>query len=128
MAQNSAVAQASPVSDPEAFAFVQALASELSTGKVELPSFPDIAMRVRQVLADENVTPDKVVRVVGRDKDDVKLTLSELKTAVKVTNVVVTVVHEDEKGSEIKVGGFGGFGFGGKGKGKFGKKKKDDDE
>jgi HD-like signal output (HDOD) protein len=57
----------SPLSDPEAFAFVQALASELSTGKVELPSFPDIAMRVRQVLADDSATPEKVVRVVGSE-------------------------------------------------------------
>lgn len=55
------------VSDPEAFAFVQNLAAELSRGKVELPSFPDIAMRVRQVLADEGVTQDKVVRVVGSE-------------------------------------------------------------
>src|SRR5215218_1528836 len=55
------------ISDPEAFAFVQSLAAELSTGKVELPSFPDIAMRVRQVLSDDNVGPDKVVRVVGSE-------------------------------------------------------------
>ena len=67
MAQNPAEAESSPLSDPEAFAFVQELASELSTGKVELPSFPDIAMRVRQVLADDSVTPDKVVRVVGSE-------------------------------------------------------------
>jgi HD-like signal output (HDOD) protein len=64
----TAQAKASPgVSDPVAFAFVQSLAAELSSGKVELPSFPDIAMRVRQVLADDNVTPDKVVRVVGSE-------------------------------------------------------------
>jgi HD-like signal output (HDOD) protein len=55
------------ISDPEAFAFVQALASELSTGKVELPSFPDIAMRVRQVLSDDSVSPEKVVRVVSSE-------------------------------------------------------------
>jgi HD-like signal output (HDOD) protein len=55
------------VSDPVAFAFVQSLAAELSSGKVDLPSFPDIAMRVRQVLADDSVTPDKVVRVVGSE-------------------------------------------------------------
>ncbi len=67
MAQNPAEAESSPLSDPEAFAFVQELASELSTGKVELPSFPDIAMRVRQVLADDSVTPDKVVRIVGSE-------------------------------------------------------------
>jgi len=53
--------------DTEAFAFVQALASELSRGKVDLPSFPDIALRVRQVLADEDVSQDQVVRVVGSE-------------------------------------------------------------
>lgn len=53
--------------EPEAFAFVQALAAELSTGKVELPSFPDIALRVRKVLADDNVTPEKIVRVIGSE-------------------------------------------------------------
>src|ERR1700744_4772991 len=61
-AQNS-----SSVSDPRAFAFVQQLASELSRGKVELPSFPDIALRVRKVLSDENVSQDNVVRVVGSE-------------------------------------------------------------
>jgi len=53
--------------DQEAFAFVQALAAELSSGKVDLPSFPDIALRVRKVLSDENVSQDKVVRVVGSE-------------------------------------------------------------
>jgi HD-like signal output (HDOD) protein len=67
MAQSSQSTADAGISDPEAFAFVQALAAELSTGKVELPSFPDIAMRVRQVLADDNVSPDKVVRVVGSE-------------------------------------------------------------
>src|SRR5262245_55877431 len=67
MAQRSQSQQQTGPSDPEAFAFVQALAAELSTGKVELPSFPDIAMRVRQVLADEGVSPEKVVRVVGSE-------------------------------------------------------------
>lgn len=65
---NTAAAQA-PTSaiDTEAFAFVQALASELSRGKVDLPSFPDIALRVRKVLADENCTQDQVTRVVGSE-------------------------------------------------------------
>jgi HD-like signal output (HDOD) protein len=55
------------ISDPQAFAFVQSLAAELSKGKVELPSFPDIALRVRKVLSDENVSQDMVVRVVGSE-------------------------------------------------------------
>jgi HD-like signal output (HDOD) protein len=54
-------------SDPQAFAFVQALANELSKGKVDLPSFPNIALRVRKVLSDENVSQDNVVRVIGSE-------------------------------------------------------------
>jgi HD-like signal output (HDOD) protein len=50
-----------------AFEFVQFLAQELSTGKVELPSFPDIALKVRKVLADDDVNLDKVLRVVGSE-------------------------------------------------------------
>lgn len=57
----------SETSDPRAFAFVQQLATELSKGKVDLPSFPDIALRVRKVLSDENVSQDNVVRVVGSE-------------------------------------------------------------
>jgi len=67
MAQSSKKSENAGPSDPDAFAFVQTLAGELSTGKVELPSFPDIAMRVRQVLSDETVSPEKVVRVVGSE-------------------------------------------------------------
>ena len=58
---------AGQTSDPAAFAFVQSLAAELSNGKVDLPSFPDIALQVRRVLADDNVTPEKVVRIVGSE-------------------------------------------------------------
>jgi HD-like signal output (HDOD) protein len=50
-----------------AFEFVQILAQELSSGKVELPSFPDVAIKVRKVLADEDVKLDLVVRVVGSE-------------------------------------------------------------
>jgi HD-like signal output (HDOD) protein len=65
---NTAAAQAQKSTvDAEAFAFVQALASELSKGKVDLPSFPDITLRVRKVLADEEVSQEQVVRVVGSE-------------------------------------------------------------
>ena len=50
-----------------AFEFVQILAQELTAGKVELPSFPDIAIKVRKVLADDDVNLDMVVRVVGSE-------------------------------------------------------------
>jgi HD-like signal output (HDOD) protein len=49
------------------FAFVQALAGELSSGKVELPGFPDVVARVQHVLADENASTDKVVKVLGTE-------------------------------------------------------------
>ena len=54
-------------SDAAAFAFVQALAKELSSGRIDMPSFPDIAARVRQVLADEFVSSAQVVRVVSSE-------------------------------------------------------------
>lgn len=51
----------------DAFQFVQALAAELSLGAVDIPGFPSIVTRVRQVLADESASADKVARVVGAD-------------------------------------------------------------
>lgn len=60
-------AGASSTTEQVAFAFVQALASELSRGKVDLPSFPDVVPRIRQALADDDVTPAKVVRVVSTE-------------------------------------------------------------
>jgi HD-like signal output (HDOD) protein len=51
----------------DAFLFVQDLAAELSHGKVDLPSFPDIAMRVRQVLADPEVSARQVERVISSE-------------------------------------------------------------
>jgi HD-like signal output (HDOD) protein len=50
-----------------AFHFVQALAAELSGGKVELPGFPHIVMRVQRVLSDEKADAAKIVRVIGSD-------------------------------------------------------------
>jgi HD-like signal output (HDOD) protein len=50
-----------------AFEFVRSLAGELSAGKVDLPSFPEIAVRVRRVLSDPNSSIDQVVRVVGSE-------------------------------------------------------------
>src|SRR5271169_5283575 len=50
-----------------AFEFVRSLASELSNGHVDLPSFPEIALRVRRVLSDPDTSLEKVVRVVGSE-------------------------------------------------------------
>jgi HD-like signal output (HDOD) protein len=50
-----------------AFEFIKSLAGELSRGKVDLPSFPEIAVRVRRILSDPKSTIDQVVRVVGSE-------------------------------------------------------------
>ena len=51
----------------EAFLFVQSLAAELSRGQVDLPGFPEVVLRVRQVLADEHVSAERVARVIGAE-------------------------------------------------------------
>ena len=56
-----------PQHSQDAFAFIQSLAGELSAGKVDLPSFPEIAVRVRRILSDPNSSVDQVVRVVGSE-------------------------------------------------------------
>jgi HD-like signal output (HDOD) protein len=49
------------------FGFVKSLAAELSRGQVELPSVPDIVVKLQRTLSDENVSNDVVVRVVGAE-------------------------------------------------------------
>lgn len=49
------------------FELVQILAKDLSKGGIDLPSFPDIVIRIRKVLADENVTADQIVQIIGAD-------------------------------------------------------------
>lgn len=49
------------------FAFVKCLASELSQGRVELPSVPDVVLRLQKTLSDEFVSNDTVVRVIGSE-------------------------------------------------------------
>lgn len=54
-------------SHSDAFIFVQALAAEASSGKIEIPSFPDVAVRIRRVLADDNCDAGKVAKVAGAE-------------------------------------------------------------
>jgi HD-like signal output (HDOD) protein len=54
-------------SNKDAFAFVQALALEMSAGKIEIPSFPDVAVRIRKVLADDNCDAGQVAKVVSAE-------------------------------------------------------------
>jgi HD-like signal output (HDOD) protein len=43
------------------------LADDLASGELELPSFPDVVIRVREALADENASLDRVARVISAD-------------------------------------------------------------
>jgi HD-like signal output (HDOD) protein len=56
-----------PSEETIAFEFVRSLAAELSSGEVDLPSFPEIAVRVRRVLSDPKSSIEQVVRVVGSE-------------------------------------------------------------
>ena len=47
--------------------FTAMLEVEIAGDHIDLPSFPEIALRVRRVLADENVSMDQVVRVVSAE-------------------------------------------------------------
>ncbi len=49
------------------FSFVKALAAELSHGQVELPSVPDIVVRLQKTLSDDSVSNDTVVLVLGSE-------------------------------------------------------------
>jgi HD-like signal output (HDOD) protein len=49
------------------FGFVRSLAAELSTGQVELPSVPEVVIKLQRTLADENVSNETVVLVVGAE-------------------------------------------------------------
>ncbi len=50
-----------------AFEFVQALTRDLNQGAIELPSFPDIALKVKRVLEDENTTTNTIARVISSE-------------------------------------------------------------
>ncbi len=50
-----------------AFEFVRTLANELSGGRLDLPSFPEIAVRIRKVLGDSKSSIEQVVRIVGSE-------------------------------------------------------------
>jgi HD-like signal output (HDOD) protein len=49
------------------FEFVRSLAAELSKGEVRLPSFPDVAERVRDVLDDPRASHAQIAQVIGSD-------------------------------------------------------------
>jgi HD-like signal output (HDOD) protein len=50
-----------------ALAFLSSLAVEVSKGTVNLPSFPDVVMRIRKALAQPNVRLTEIVKIVGTE-------------------------------------------------------------
>jgi putative nucleotidyltransferase with HDIG domain len=49
------------------FEFVTHLGQELSAGKLDLPAFPDVALRIKSALEDPEVTAEKVSRLISSD-------------------------------------------------------------
>jgi len=58
---------ASPQERAGALTFLQSLATEVSKGNVNLPCFPDVVIRIRQVLEDPNTRVGQAVRIVGAE-------------------------------------------------------------
>jgi HD-like signal output (HDOD) protein len=67
MATPEESAVAAPGIGPALAEFTRRISSELGVPAAELPGFPDVALRVRQVLARDNISIDEVVRVVSAE-------------------------------------------------------------
>ena len=57
----------SPEQHAEALSFLQQLASEVSEGKVELPCFSNVVVRISEALMDPATTSEQVVAIVGTE-------------------------------------------------------------
>ncbi len=67
MAQQLASAVPGQGLGPSLAEFTQRIALELATESPELPGFPEVALRVRKALADEDISIDHVVRLVSAE-------------------------------------------------------------
>jgi HD-like signal output (HDOD) protein len=68
----TAAVPANPAASSEAeralaLAFLSSLATEVSKGTVNLPSFPDVVMRIRKALSEPNVRLSEIVKIVGTE-------------------------------------------------------------
>ncbi len=63
----SARANSSPGRGSDAARLVEALTLELAGEKIDLPSFPDIAVRVRKALTNDEVDIDDVARIISAE-------------------------------------------------------------
>ena len=59
--------EAQDIAQPVGFAFVESLAEELSKGSIELPAFPDIVIRIRKALEDDNCTTEQLSQLLGSE-------------------------------------------------------------
>jgi len=67
MATANSLPQKKSAGDPEPGGFIRKLSLELAVGDIRLPSFPDIAVRVQQVLEDTRAPRTQVAQVIGAD-------------------------------------------------------------
>ncbi len=74
------------------FAFVQALGVELSSGELELPAFPDIALRVKDVLEKPDVSAEQVAMVVS----------SEPVLSARLLKVANSAAYPNRSGEAVK--------------------------
>jgi HD-like signal output (HDOD) protein len=63
----AATSEARRVANLAAFEFVRELATELSARTIELPSFPEVALRMQKLLSDEGASAEHVVRLLGAE-------------------------------------------------------------
>ena len=54
-------------SQSAAFAFVKTLGQELSHQEFDIPPFPDIAIKIRDAMSDNDVSIDKIARIIVAD-------------------------------------------------------------
>ena len=55
------------VMNTAAFNFVQELADDLAADELNIPSLPDVVIRIRNALLDEESSVDQIVRLIGSD-------------------------------------------------------------
>jgi HD-like signal output (HDOD) protein len=65
--QSAPAAGATPQERAVALGFLQALATEVSHGTVDLPCFPEVVTKISHALADPNTTSDRLVTIVGAE-------------------------------------------------------------
>jgi HD-like signal output (HDOD) protein len=82
--------------------FVQQLATDLSTGNLELPMFPDSVVRIQQAFRVEEVDIDQIVRIISSDPAIAARVLqlansAALRAAAEITDVRQAVIRMGNK-------------------------------